>query len=85
VLLMVAILPAIMAADYSDWVAKGYRWSLVSAGQVGVPAEEFSRHSGKIREVQDRASQAKGWSRIITFDRAMWIYAAIEAGKSPKK
>jgi hypothetical protein len=59
VLLMVAILPAIMAADYSDWVAKGYRWSLVSAGQVGVPAEEFSRHSGKIREVQDRASQAR--------------------------
>jgi hypothetical protein len=30
VLLIVGILPATMAADYSDWVAKGYRWSLVS-------------------------------------------------------
>jgi hypothetical protein len=30
VLLMVGILPAIMAADYSHWVAQGYRWSSVS-------------------------------------------------------
>ena len=27
---VLAILPATLAADYTDWVAKGYRWSLVS-------------------------------------------------------
>jgi hypothetical protein len=30
VLAVVGILPATRAADYTDWVAKGYRWSLVS-------------------------------------------------------
>jgi hypothetical protein len=29
-LLIIGVLPATFAADYKDWVAKGYRWSLVS-------------------------------------------------------
>lgn len=29
-LLIVGVLPATSAADYKDWVAKGYRWSSVS-------------------------------------------------------
>jgi hypothetical protein len=29
-LVIIGILPAASAADYKDWVAKGYRWSLVS-------------------------------------------------------
>ena len=29
-LLIVCALPATLAADYKDWVAQGYRWSLVS-------------------------------------------------------
>ena len=29
-LLIVGVLPATLAADYKDWVAQGYRWSLVS-------------------------------------------------------
>jgi len=28
-LLIVGVLPATLAADYKDWVAKGYRWSSV--------------------------------------------------------
>ena len=30
VLLTIGVLPATLAADYKDWVAQGYRWSLVS-------------------------------------------------------
>jgi hypothetical protein len=29
-LLIIGVLPATLAADYKDWAAKGYRWSLVS-------------------------------------------------------
>jgi hypothetical protein len=29
-LLTIGVLPATLAADYKDWAAKGYRWSLVS-------------------------------------------------------
>jgi hypothetical protein len=29
-LLIIGVLPATLAADYKDWVAQGYRWSLVS-------------------------------------------------------
>ncbi len=30
VLVTIGVLPATLAADYKDWVAQGYRWSLVS-------------------------------------------------------
>ena len=29
-LLIIGVLPATLAADYKDWAAQGYRWSLVS-------------------------------------------------------
>jgi hypothetical protein len=49
-LLIVGILPAIMAADYSDWVAKGYRWSLVSGLHAYISKDDAkNERSGRER------------------------------------
>jgi hypothetical protein len=51
VLLIVGILPAIMAADYSDWVAKGYRWSLVSGLHAYISKDDAkNERSGRERK-----------------------------------
>ena len=50
VLVIVGILPVTLAADNKDWVAKGYRWSLVSGLHAYVSKDdaknERSRHGG---------------------------------------
>jgi len=51
VLLMVGILPAIMAADYSHWVAKGYRWSSVSGLHAYISKDDAkNERSGRERK-----------------------------------
>ena len=54
VLLIVGMLPATLAADYKDWVAKGYRWSLASGLHAYVSKDdaknERSRHGGSLSE-----------------------------------
>lgn len=52
VLLMVAILPAIMAAGYKDWVAQGYRWSLVSGLHAYISRDDAKNE----RSRRDRSS-----------------------------
>jgi hypothetical protein len=60
VMAMVGLAPTSLAADYADWVAKGYRWSLVGGPYAYVAKEDAknggSRFAGKsVSETIDHA------------------------------
>lgn len=45
VLAMIGLVSTSLAADYTDWVAKGYRWSLVS-GPYAYINKEYAKNAG---------------------------------------
>src|SRR5258707_5740026 len=52
VLVTIGVLPATLAADYKDWVAQGYRWSLVSGLHAYISKDDAKND----RSRRDRSS-----------------------------
>jgi hypothetical protein len=43
VLAMIGLVPTSLASDYTEWVAKGYRWSLVNGPSIALKSNSNAR------------------------------------------
>ena len=58
VLVIAGILPASWAADYKDWVAKGYRWSLVNGLHAYISKDDAKNERSNRGSVSEKVRHA---------------------------